>query len=239
MALTFYWRCEGTSLDATHDYSAGDTSGALQVSAAINSTAALVGSNGLYVAEFGDSCDFTGTSITSASEGAAACWFRFASTISNNPALLVFKGTGDDYVWLDVSGDELRLRTRQDGDVSEEIITTSANLTVDTTYFVIIKWRASSPYRAIELYDSAGSAISGGWVSSTSSYRSPGGLAATVKIGDDGAGGVTTYIDNVFIGSSIDDGATFLEKRSITSYTEYAGTPIAAIAAYYRMLRDA
>lgn len=83
--ITFWWRMEGTTLDGTHDHSAGDTTANLSGDWAINTAAVKLGTNGLDGHDTGDnrgdSVDFAISTfdIVDPNEGRLSFWFRWTS----------------------------------------------------------------------------------------------------------------------------------------------------------------
>ena len=90
MALTFYWRCEGTTLDGTHDYSAGATTmTAIGGGESISATAAKIGSNGVLNTDGADYYYCSPASIVTANEGSFGWWLQWPSAL---PANTTFAG---------------------------------------------------------------------------------------------------------------------------------------------------
>lgn len=223
MALTFFWRCEGTTLDGTHDFTAGDNSAAAGAgSPSISSTAARVGSNGVLIDDANEYYSFDPTSILSASVGAMACSFRFTTWLDGSTILKAFN-TGASASRIQVSmgvTDELQFNIRLDGGTTVTLSTTAANLTANNWYGVVIRWNQSASDRRIEVYDSSGTLIQA-IEDTTTAFDLPTGINS-LSIGSfDNVGSIGLHVDNVFVGSAYDE--PFEEKFTITSYTEYEG----------------
>lgn len=243
MALTFFWRCGDPSGSTTlggDDYSAGDTTATL-TSATLSTTRARVGTYSLYSAGVGHNAAFSPTSIAVPSEGSAALSIYIDNSLVEWSSLLRLVGSGDDQISLRLNSspnnDELILKIQRDGETDGDVVTSAANLALDTWYGIVIRWRSSDNSRAIEVYDASNSLITS--ASSTASVLFPTSFTE-IRIGDDGGGGAwQAYIDNVFIADDYDE--PLEDYLDITSYTEYSGggPSIAVLSAYYRMMRDA
>ena len=246
MALTFFWRCEGTTLDGTHDYSAGDTSASATGSASISATAVRVGTNGVLFD--GGSAAYYGfdpASIFSTAEGSAAFLFRL--TRSNGGTLFAVYGTSasDKIVvqWLGNNGEttaNIRLAIRKSTGSEGNIDTDSGNLGPNVWYGCVIRWKTATTAMAIEIYTVGDSGTTITLVDSATGTYGSGNIPVDLisfRVGEtDGGANMDGHIDNVFVSNTY---AEALEtKLLITSYTEYAGGSILPHAmANYRMRR--
>lgn len=238
MALRFFWRCEGTTLSGTDDYSIGDTSATANGTpgASIDPAAALVGSNGILVTAGNNHFRFDNTAgasqIVDRSAGAVAFWFR----IDTNPAALlplfmVRGANANDYIAFYANTGfntstgvcRLQYRSTDTGGATVNVIATGTGLAEDTTYFGIIAWDQPNSLAGIWIYDSGGSLLQSATSSAAIVAPLDLNLNTGLRIGESTGSSVTCHIDNVFIGDAYADKDTFLTNRSITSYTAYGG----------------
>ena len=246
MALKFFWRCEGETLDGTHDYSAGDTSATATGTASISATAVRVGTNGvLFDGGAGAYYGFDPASIFSTAEGSAA--FLFKLTRSNGGYPFLVRGTSaNDKIGVNFLGSSgtttgnIRLSIRKSTGSEVNVDTNSGNLAQNVWYGCVIRWKSATTAMAIEIYTVGDSGTTITLVdSATGTYGSdniPVDLTS-FRVGEcDGGANMDGYIDNVFVSNTY---AEALEtKLLITSYTEYAGGSILPHAmANYRMRR--
>lgn len=245
MALKFFWRCEGTTLDGTHDYSAGDTSATATGSAAIATAAVKVGSNGVECVNGTDYYAFDSASIATIDQGSMACWFQYKTAVPTAGYLIPLTireqspAQTDDLIGIQSeASQELRLSLRKEGSAIVTLATTAANLAIDTWYFVTASWHLSADKRRIRVYDASGSLIQEVEDTSTDLAGCTPGTVDTIRVGNNSSHTSGVYVDNVFIGDAYADADTFYSKRDITSYTQYSGSAVAPLAAaYYAMLR--
>jgi len=224
MAVTFFWRCEGTTLDGTDDSTAGDNTATAQSSVTLDAAAGLVGTNGILSDAVNRRFTFTPTSLISPTVGAAACLFRFPTTVAGAAqTLFFFRGaaSANDCIFVDVAASqELRFAIRHVSAGLVSLTTTAANLQAGLTYGVVVRWDQPNNYRRIEVYDSAGALIQAVEDLATA-YTAPAALDATTGIawGDVGGFSQTCHIDNCFIADAY---AEPLESNLlITSFTQY------------------
>lgn len=220
MALKFFWRCEGTTLDGTHDFTAGDNAATLSSTAAINTDAARIGTNGLDIPSSNDAAEFTISSndLISTAGGSAAFSFR-VTTWGNGAVIFTAVGTaGNDHIRVELgTTDELIFRHRVSGTSNLTLTTTAANIATGTWYSVVIRWDPSAEDRRIEVYDDAGSLIQA--VEDTTTAFGPQTDLIALRIGETAGVACDVHIDNVFIADTY---AEALEDfLHITSYTEY------------------
>lgn len=230
MAITFYWRCEGTTFNATHDYSAGDSTPTSLGSPSIAAGAAKVGSNGI-------SCPVSATShyaFDAASilgmVGSAGYWFKAVTANPASPSVLGFQVVGTDtanLISVLVSGtDEIQFRNALSGGSASNLISSAADLAPDTWYGIIIRWDFTTPSsssKKLEVYDSAGSLISGLPSELTGANLSASVPAelATIQCGRHSSGSaVVQYSDNFIIGSGYNDVTAAM--LAYDSYTDFA-----------------
>lgn len=220
MALTLFSRCEGATLDGTHDYSAGDTTWSLNSAAAFNTSGVKVGTNGLNCASSDDYAELSSSSIVDRTAGTLAFWFRIG-TWADTTWIANLQGTAyNDRINIELYGaDELVFRHVANGDHNVILVTTAANLTTGNWYFVQAHWSSSAGDIRLEVYDSSGSLIQAVENLSAGVGVAPADIIA-IRMGTQNTSG-TVDIDNVFIGTAYAD--DFLASRDITSYTEYGG----------------
>lgn len=229
MALKFFWRCEGTTLDGTHDYSAGDTTATLTSGAAINTDAARIGTNGLDCPTIGDYASFAISSgdLISQSVGALAFSFRLVAFLPSNSLFQAKNSANSSQITVqmigtdDATGRELQFRIRLHGGIDKSVGTTAANLALNTWYAVVCRWDEPANDMRIEVYDAAGSLITAVEDLATN-FDQPTGLDS-LRIGETlNFGSSDFHIDNVFIADTY---AEPLENfLDITSYTEYGAS---------------
>lgn len=222
-ALSLFWRAEGTTLDGTHDYSAGDTAVDTSGSPTISATGAKVGSNGISGAGYYYFDNTTPSAIINTGEGVIAGWFH-ATTWGNLTAPIYLRGSSyQNAVKIAITGTSgsgnVALYINEDTGAST-LATTGANLSTGNWYFVIVQWDngGTGPRRRIAVYNASGTLIAEN--SSTAAFTSPPDLQ-TLRFGSiDGFAG---YVDNIFGATDYDDASAILSNRDITSYTSYGG----------------
>jgi len=230
MALKFYWRCEGTTLDGTHDFTAGDTTASAGSAGAINSDAARFGTNGIDCPTASDNMNFavSGTDLVDPSVGSAAFSFRLVAFVSGQSMLNIRGTSTNDNITVttlgtdDATGRELRLRYRSTSGGAENrtVDTTNANLAENTWYACVARWDATADLIRLEVYDASGTLIEGVTGSTSISVLTD---VVGVYWGEVGAvGGSDLHVDNVFIADAY---AEPLEDfLDITSYTAYGAS---------------
>lgn len=228
MALSFFWRAEGLTLDATHDFTAGDNTGTVNSGALINTDAAFIGTNGLDLPTTADFVFFTVSSgdLIDASEGAIGLWFRIV-TFGAGRSLFVANNTGapNNHIRLYMTGtDELELKIRLVAGADVTLTTTAADLATATWYFVIARWNAVTEDRRIEVYNDDMS-LRHAVEDLTTAFDAPTGIDV-LSWGDNLGIAGDHHQDNMFIADTY---AEPLEDFSeITSFTQYgaAGGPV-------------
>jgi hypothetical protein len=234
MALRFFWRCEGTTLDGTHDFTAGDSTATVQGTVSIDAAAANIGSNGILVGAGNSHYRFDNTDgasqIVNRSEGAIAFWFRITTNPSGLAPILQARGiNANDYIAFQLNNGfatdtgiaRLQYRSTDTGNPGTvNVIATGTGMSLNTWYFGVIKWDAATG-TAIEVYNSSGTLIQS--ATSAGAFVAPldFNLNTGLRIGEAAGISMVGHIDNVFIGSEYEDGDIFVTNRSITSYTAY------------------
>ena len=223
MALKFFCRCEGSTLDGTHDYSAGDTTWALS-NASFTNTAPKVGTNSLAItANSGNAqLDISSQDLIAGAQGAVGFWFR-VGTWQNGGSLFNASNSSapNDNIRVYMTGtDELVFGYRQNGGSNFLVTTDGANIALDTWYFVVGRWHFANDIQSIEIY----TADTGAAVYTNNVPNAPfDGTAVTsydnLTIGNIGSNISQAYFDNIFIADTYDEAIE--DYRVITSYTEY------------------
>lgn len=229
MALTFFWRCEGTTLSGTDDKPGADTSATAVGSPAINATAALVGSNGIQInAPFEYYTLDAEDAVLNAAAGAVGFWFRAQSFAADNEMFKLRFNSADSSDWVGVNtstttNNHLVFVFRTSG-VGYTVLDSTYAIVNDTTYFVVVKWDQTVNDRRIEIYNSSGTLLQAdedlttGWTTPTEAYPITDGMAFG------GPNSVMSfYLDNFFIGTAWADGDSIYTNRGITSYSEWGG----------------
>lgn len=226
MALTFFWRAENsTTLDGTHDYSAGDTTATANNAIEFSSAQAAVGTYSILANQGVEYYWFDSASIFSVSQGSAGFWFRITS-FTAGATLMDFYDASEvgSSIYVETTGtDELRMRISRVGQGVTDIATTTANIAVDTWYFCVIRWHESNQDGRIEVYNSSMALLDSNENLSVTSTHFP--LNANVDrflLGDINNNNPNAYIDNIFVADTYSE--PLEDNATITSYTQY-GTP--------------
>jgi hypothetical protein len=242
MAITFFWRCEGTTFDGTHDYSAGDSTPTSLGTPSIAAGAAKVGSNGI-------SCPVSATShysfdigSISGMVGSAGYWFKTVSAYPAAGAVCGFQivgATTTNLLNVQASGtDELTFRNAQAGGSGSSLTTSGANLAPDTWYGVIVRWDftvPSSSSKKLEVYDSSGNLLAGmpTELSGTNLASSAPIELTTVQCGrHSSTSAVVQYADNFVISDAYDE-----VTAAMLAYDSY--TDFSSVVTYLKLLADA
>lgn len=176
MAITFFWRCESTTLDGTDDYSAGDTTATAVNSPAISATQAYRGTYSVLKGStvgggynFNPSSIFPGNvnspSTAVGSFGFAMYWdtdvydtygsslFRFRGTDANDMLGIYTAATGT------TSAQNIILRTRNATGGLYEITTTGAAITPGNWFRIIGRFDYPNDDLRIEVWNEAGTLV--------------------------------------------------------------------------------
>lgn len=224
MALTFFWRCEGTTLDATHDLSAGDSSATAQGAVSISSSSPLVGSNSIVVGGAGQHYRFNSGGMLDPANGSMSGVFEI-TTFGNNATLVaIFGADANNFIQVNMVGtDELALRIgTATGPVSAAITTTDANLVTGQRYAYVARWHDATNYRRLEVYDTDGVLLDAvedtatNWVAPTELNGSDRG-----RLGEATGNAGAFKLDNVACANTFDE--PLEDNLFITSYTQYNG----------------
>lgn len=225
MAIKWFWRFEGTTLDATHDHITGaaDNTATANGSASLSATAARVGTNGgLFGAGGSDQFRFdTSTDMVNRLVGAIAFSLRFSTLPPGGvQGVCNVSGAAGNIIFQLVNSD-IRVITNLEQAGESQVTTDFAPISVNTWAGVIYRWDQPNSLRVIEVYNASN--VLAGSTPDASAFTAPADLAtsAGLRIGNtDGNGGVI-HIDNFFIADTY---AEPLEDNfTITSYTGYGG----------------
>lgn len=220
MALTFFWRCETETLDGTHDYSAGDTTAAPTSLVELSASAARVGSLGINTPSSEDYYTFDSASIFSTSQGALGFWFN-AQTWLDAAHLVWFYGTSpNDNLRIETANtNEILGRINRNGIGTKLIVTTDADLSTGTWYFIIARWHTANNDFRIEIYNNDLSLRTS--IEDLTTSQSGWTDITTFGVGTTNAGNLH-YIDNIFIADSYSE--PIENFMTITSYTAYGSS---------------
>lgn len=235
MAITFFWRCEGTTLDGTHDYSAGDTT-ATASNSTISATAARLGTNGvLSPGAFLSNMQFSPASIIAnydnpaALVGSVGFSVYFVTAVQGNQLTLGFRASGastNDAIAVETATSaEMTLVIRDDTGNVSRITTTAANMAAGTWYGVVARWDIANDKRAIEIYDAAGALIDSNEDLATdlSTYVPDSNVATVVLAYKVASNANDVYFDTFVISDTYDEvTAAMLDYTSYTQFTSIA-----------------
>lgn len=239
MALTFFWRGEDVNLDATHDFSAGDTIGTLASGATISSTAARIGTNGVLGAvSVGSSVTFTpagifpGTSTAPAdSVGCMACSYQWKVAYPGGAQAtgLRFRGTSaSNAIGLFTAvTTELRFSIGNPT-VTIDLTTVGMNFTFNLWYGLLARWDLPNNKRKLEIYDASNVLLYSIEDTSTDlSSAIPTEVDNLFNVGVKAAGNAnTTWADCFMVGNTYNEPLqNNLTKSSYTLYDGSLGTP--------------
>src|ERR1044072_5637000 len=158
MALSFFWRAEGTTLDATHDFANGSGTVTLNSAASISGTAALAGSNGLLcngVSHQGRI--YSSTAIFDTSVGAIGLLFRATAWAGGTSVVTVGTGGANQYgfkVQGSSGSGKLTFCAGEPEGSAVEAITTVGNLAQCVTYGFIGRLNHVANTVRVEVYSS-------------------------------------------------------------------------------------
>lgn len=216
--ITFWWRCESTTLDSKLDYSAGDTTGAADGTPGVTAAAHKYGTNGLDCPA-GDDAVYrfvpVSDDIVGSAEGRAGFWID--ANVWNNEDWIGF------YIYDDadnvfnirmIDGDEIYFKWKDNGTVRE--ILTSTNANIDNTYnqFVEVAWKTSTNYREFFV-----NGVSKG--SSSDLINSFAGDLVRLDIGRGNGAVSDIYQDNIMISND-----STRDLYALSAKTYYPGTPV-------------
>lgn len=228
MALKFFWRCEGTALDGTHDYSTGGTNMTLVGEASLSTDAAYLGTNGVACV---DSIDFYHMAVDSIigstiPVGSIGFWFRFPDVVfsGGNPFGVTFEeptwNVTNNWLGIRTSGTTVQLSMRSNAVSALSLDCSDIGLSTATWYFVTAAWDFANDKRKIAAYSASAQLGSAEDTSTGIGSRQPVTITR-FDIGNRSGTNQAFHVDNVFVGDSYDDAEVFATYRNITSYTQY------------------
>jgi len=196
--IVFWWRAYAADFTATNntlDYSANDTTGIVQGPSSIHADASyFVTGNGVYSSGGYGRVDFDEPSETIDDEFRVGFWVKINTWVDGNSFWRITQD-GDNTADLRMSGsDELYFYWEDNNNVATALVTTDANISTGTWYFIQIAGKTSTNYREIFVDGSA----PGTWVSSAS-ISSFAGAPYIMYIGDVWGGASDFYLDNIII----------------------------------------
>jgi hypothetical protein len=231
--ILLFWRVEGTTLDATHDFTAGDNTAAANNTPSITGTAAKVGSNGALFDSSADSYRFnpqSPTPIIDRTVGSVAMWFQFQTTFIGSGQNFFFAranaNANDNLTIGGGTSGQIRFSIRHSVDGEVNIQTSGASFTTGQWYFVVASWDQPNSDRRVAVYDSSGVMMGTAGEDLTTAFSAPIALDSGdgLRFGDATGWGASSsaYIDNIFVGNAYTDGPIFYNNRDITSFTSYS-----------------
>ncbi|MCK5606254.1 right-handed parallel beta-helix repeat-containing protein, partial [Candidatus Pacearchaeota archaeon] len=125
--ITFWWRCEGTSLDANLDHSAGDTSATAVGTPALNAGAGKYG-NGLDAPAATDYYEFDSANIVDGNDDRIGRWIRVPTYIDTTRILSVYEDANNMISLVLDAPDELQLLWYYNSGFEMYLTTTDANI---------------------------------------------------------------------------------------------------------------
>jgi len=149
--LVLFWRCEGTTLGAGDTYGTDNTP-VFESGAAINADAHYIGTNGLDLPTTSDRCYFDNNGEyvlngAGVSQGRFGAWARITTWKENSAFLSAEDALADNIISFAQSGtDEVRLFIKTNNIDRKTLITTDANLSTGTWYFVECAWDIDNDY---------------------------------------------------------------------------------------------
>ena len=152
----FWWRAEAFDFSGTNgtlDYAlfVGGDVGTNISTAAINSAAAKIGTNGLDIPTGDDSVQFDVPADLD-DEGHFAAWVRFVDYEAEDDIFRLYAVSGTNVMTIRMYGtDELKVTWDDGGTGRDDLITTDANISLNTWYFIEFSWKTSTNHREIKV----------------------------------------------------------------------------------------
>lgn len=233
MALNFFWRCEGLTLDGTHDETLGDSTAFAQGPTTLSNTAVRVGTNGILCQAVGVDANmrFDITSLASPTLGAVGFWHRWVTQIPNDSSFMVLRNSTQNsairMVCTGGQGSNIDFEVDPEASGAQILTTTGGVLNADTWYFSIVRWDQPNNKRRIEIFDT-NMVLLDLKEDHVNAYTAPdtfGTYATGIRLGVVGAITQDMYVDNFFIADSYAE--PIQNNATITSFTAYNSTPAA------------
>jgi len=151
--IVFWWRCEAadfTATNGTDDYTAwGDTTGILTPSAAINTDAVKLGTNGLDCPTNADYIAFTVSGSGEIDELAIGFWY-YRTTFADNSVIFNLEQNVDNKFRIYVYDTDGMHWSWEDGNVTRTSLSIAdADLDATTWYYIECKCDVSTDYREV------------------------------------------------------------------------------------------
>ena len=237
MALTFFWRCEATTLTAD-DYSANDMGASTTGTPALNATAKREGTNGLYTNAATSFYYFNPTDLMASgvsTVGAAAFSIYLVTSLPSNFQTIGLyawnsAASGDNFRTEHAGSGNLKFVMGRAGGTTTTITTTGGAITVGAWFGVVARWDAPNDMMALEIYDASGALVDS--ITSTAagisdSYPT---TLTSIRWGNFSARTDAVYMDNIFLADSYSE--PLEDFLDITAYSEYGVIPPAPGGAY-------
>ena len=225
MALTFFWRCESTTLDATHDFTAGDNVATASGGVSISASAAKTGSNGIATTDNLDFYLLDAAGIANIDQGAMGCWVQWKTAVpgAGNHGIRLYDAANptDQITLQSKASQEFGCQIEKTGGTSPALTTTAVNAVINTWYFVLMRWHLSADKRRLEVYNSAGSLIEAVEDLATDLSTATPTVLDTIRIGNASSALNPEWYDLVFISNDYNE--PIQNNLAITSYTAYVG----------------
>jgi len=205
----FWWRAEATDFSGTNgtlDYALTDDVGTVESSAAINSAAAKIGTNGLDCPSGDDNVRFDIPADLD-DEGLFAAWVRFVDYEAEDDIFRLYAVSGTNEMRIRMYGtDELKVTWDDGGTGRDNVITTDANISLNTWYFIEFAWKTSTNYREIKV-----------------NGVTPTGGLSSATIGSFASATLYGYFGNTLAGGTPDfhmDNMMLFTDSTVDAYTE-------------------
>jgi hypothetical protein len=237
MSLRLFWRCEGTTLDGTHDYSAlaGTITPAVQGTVSINSAAARIGSNGILIGAANSHFRFDNSAGASQYVNRLAGAVGFFFRVTDDPSALtaIFNARGinaSDFIALQINNAlnsaagiaRLSIGSTDTGGATVHVIATGTGLAENTWYWGEIAWDQPNSERGVWIYDTTRTTLLQS-ATSNAAFVAPLdlNLSTGLRVGEVFGTAMLGHIDNLFVGDAYDDHDLFRDNADISSYTQY------------------
>ena len=208
-----------TAEDAgTCDLVANDVDFTLAEGAVVNSTSGKVGTNGLTLGTTYDNALLAAVSGTMDDEMRIGFWLNPVTWTDGRIIFKFYYFSGTDEVFLKLNGAdgagtrELELTWEDSNNVRTSLITSTADLSTNTMYWVEVAWKTADNHRAIYI-DGVEPSYSGGHDAEIASFQS---AVLWQRWGDDSGGAQNTLIDQII--HSTDSTDNLLPCSEVTEY---------------------
>ena len=190
--ILYWWRCEAVG-HTSDDYPTSSTTWTLNSSAALNTDAVHVGTNGL---DSPTSEDYASLAITNLpADHRLGVYFRATAWTNYTRVLRVFASWSDYWSLEFVGGDEFRLLTADGGTTRTSLVTSGNTHSTGTWYYVEVVYSSSTNTR--EIY------INGSSVGSSAVTIGALPSSATIEVGNSNTISNDIYLDNFALSNSV------------------------------------